>query len=202
MGKRKIQIEEYPKIKELYLDGLSSVEIGKCYGVAHNTILYILKKLGVKRRYCGEGNRIYSLDEKFFDNINSQEKAYILGLVFADGWINLRRASLGIGLNEDDKYLLEEISQMMKSDKPLYYQKPRNNGRACYVFTPSSRYMVNRLVKLGCTSNKSLKLKCFMIRFLCLLVVVEYFVLVVYNLLLCINKIGVSYDLKIVYPFL
>jgi len=42
---------------------------------------------------CQIKNRAYKVDEKFFDKINSEAKAYILGLVFSDGSISKQRLS-------------------------------------------------------------------------------------------------------------
>lgn len=44
MQKRKIEPSEYPKILELYRNGLTYEKIAKLYGVARTSISYIMKK--------------------------------------------------------------------------------------------------------------------------------------------------------------
>ena len=51
--------------------------------------------------------RRYNLDEEYFDNINSQNKAYILGFLYADGSNNPKKHTVSISLQEEDRYILE-----------------------------------------------------------------------------------------------
>lgn len=52
-------------------------------------------------------------DKNYFDQIDSREKAYFLGLIYADGYIvnGPHSSELGIELNEGDRYILERFSE-------------------------------------------------------------------------------------------
>ena len=59
-----------------------------------------------------------------FDKINSQEKAYWLGFILADGYLNVDKHMLRIKLGDKDKHHLEKFIQfiggsldMLKSEK-------------------------------------------------------------------------------------
>lgn len=67
---------------QMYRDGVSSVAIGKKYGVDHKFIGRILDTYGIKR--IGNGQRTYKVNEHYFDEIDTPEKAYILGFLDAE----------------------------------------------------------------------------------------------------------------------
>jgi hypothetical protein len=58
----------------------------------------------------------YLHNESFFDTIDSAEKAYVLGLFYADG-NNFAgtRYRVSITLKKDDSYLLEEVNRLLGS---------------------------------------------------------------------------------------
>ena len=59
----------------------------------------------------------YSVDEKYFDNIDLEAKAYILGFIAADGYVVHNRFIISI--NSQDKNILEKIKYEMKSTHPI-----------------------------------------------------------------------------------
>jgi transposase len=81
--RKEITYEDELNIIELYESGKSSVEIGNMYGVHYTRITKILENHGIDRNYAS--NRKYKLNETYFDNINTPNKAYILGFLYADG---------------------------------------------------------------------------------------------------------------------
>lgn len=75
--------DDKEKIKSLYLSGSSTVKIGQLFGVSHKKIARVLESLDVPR--TGVGRREYKLNEYYFDEINTPNKAYVLGFLCADG---------------------------------------------------------------------------------------------------------------------
>lgn len=72
-----------PKIKKeienLYKTGNYTFKcISKLYNVNPSTIERYLGKIGYKAKSQSELQRKYPIDEHFFDEINTQEKAYTL----------------------------------------------------------------------------------------------------------------------------
>ena len=104
-------------------------------------------------------NKIYSYDENFFEEINTPEKAYFLGLLYADG-TNVQlptTKTMAISLQEQDVSILERFKLALKSDYPLLFMESRNekhsNVYRLYVY---GNKICDDLTKWGCVENKSL----------------------------------------------
>lgn len=104
--------------------------------------------------------RKYYIDESFFERVDTPEKAYILGLMYADAGVSFSEKPLKyritLTLQEKDRYLLERLStEFFKTNKPLY----SGGGGKYYKLDISSKKMASDIVKLGCVPCKSLILK-------------------------------------------
>lgn len=113
-------------------------------------------------------NRKYKINEDFFNIIDSEQKAYFLGFLYADGYISKNGMNCVLTLTGKDREILDILNQyIFFSQKPLYYRKPvqtiinkKNvNIKEAYTLTISSVKIVNDLIKLGCINRKSLKLE-------------------------------------------
>lgn len=164
----KILPSEYPKIVSLYKAGKSTITLGKLYNVNAGAIYYIIKKSGVVPRTKKETQRKYKIRECFFDVIDTQDKAYILGLLFADGCNSTERNQIRIILSEKDRDLLTQISEIVYyQPKPLLFQKGKTfvDNQKIYqrknscVFSIISKHISNVLVEYGLVKNKSLILE-------------------------------------------
>lgn len=105
--------DEY-EIARLYKLGMSSNEIAKMYSYkTRNSILQKLEKMNIKRRDCNElrtKRKSYSnFDIKLID---TEFKAYLIGLMLTDGYINSKRNYFGIDLVDEDciKFLCDGIN--------------------------------------------------------------------------------------------
>jgi hypothetical protein len=67
--------------------------------------------------------RTYSINESVFDSINTPEKAYILGFVYADGYNNVSKGRIVIALNDKDIDILYQIRQVIGSTVPIRVRK-------------------------------------------------------------------------------
>lgn len=96
---------------------------------------------------------IYNVNEHYFDNINSDEKAYILGLFYSDGCII--NDSLIFGQTACRKELVEKVNETLQSTYPISYDAKRN----FYLFKIKNKILTDRLKELGCIEKKSLVLR-------------------------------------------
>lgn len=115
----------------------------------------------------------YNVDFSIFDKIDTADKAYFLGLFYADGYNNEKQGRIVIILQENDKKLLEVLSNTFFNNRPLYFlKKPtpkqikKGNGDmqiintgAMYCLTISSRNMSNKMKEYGAPHAKSLTIK-------------------------------------------
>jgi hypothetical protein len=108
--------------------------------------------------------RIYNVNDNYFANIDSEEKAYWLGFLMADGYINQRsgqdRLILDIAKKDEDH--LEAFKKAINFEGPIKEfiiksGKWENFKHSQIAIT--SQKLVDNLNKLGCTAKKSLSLK-------------------------------------------
>lgn len=152
--------EQLEDIKELYLSGISSVKIGKIYGTDHKPILRVLHRMNVdvdQKKMV----RKYSLDEHYFDNIDNQDKAYIFGFLLADGHNELKKSTIQMSLQEEDKYILEFMRKKLNSEKPLEFIDYSNKHDFGYTYKNQyrleffSKYLCQKLKEHGMIESKS-----------------------------------------------
>lgn len=107
-------------------------------------------------------NKKHNLNESFFEKIDSEEKAYFLGLMYSDGYIfsSKHTKGLGIQLQEPDKELLIKFNQCLKSNYPLMVVKRLDeNHQNCIRLYGYSKKIAEDLTKQGCFENKTKKLQ-------------------------------------------
>lgn len=154
---------EEKSICDMYLSGISSVQIGKQFGCDHKTITKVLDKYCIDR--IGVGLRRYQLNEHYFDNIDTPNQAYILGFFYADGSNCEDKQTITMSLQEEDGYILDMIRQEIGSEKPLEYldySKKHDGGynyKNQYRLLMFSKHMSQVLHDKGMPQNKSLILQ-------------------------------------------
>jgi len=103
-------------------------------------------------------NKKHTLDDFYFDEIDTEQKAYLLGLFTADGWVNGSTKSLC--LSSIDKELITTVRREMGSSAPIYMREKREAHHSqSYQVTLSSWYLCQSLVRHGVVPNKSLTVK-------------------------------------------
>lgn len=143
------------KIIELYRQGLSSRKIAPLVNYTQSNIIDILRDNGIERRPAGYFNwdRTYTLNEDFFDVIDSYQKAYALGLLFSDGNLGYRpeksNYAFSFFFQHSDAYVLEEVNKWFGSNRPL------QKGPVLSTLAFSSEKMCLRLLELGLIPNKT-----------------------------------------------
>ena len=167
MKKRK---NTYNRLKEfadeivrLYVEEeKSTVEIAEIYSCDKSHIRYVLQKNNIKLRNPRNSGVKYHLKEDFFDEIDTPNKAYILGILYADGTVDYERHRIKLTLQDLDVELLEDIKKVLEFDKPLYkYERRKKNPKHydAYEMSIYSLHMCENLIKWGCVPNKSLILQ-------------------------------------------
>lgn len=101
--------------------------------------------------------RKYNLDVDFFENIDSEEKAYILGLFIADGYMNQKTAF--IALSKRDVDILEKTKSALKSEAPFSVKKKTGNQQDLLVLCICSKKLVGDLNLLGVKQNKTFSIE-------------------------------------------
>lgn len=135
---------------------MSVTKISNFYNVNSSVITRVLKENKIEIR-DNNSYKSKKIDEDFFHNIDTQEKAYILGFFFADGCLT-KKGTFGIKIK--DKELLERIKQELKSDHKIIECKPNKGSYSQEDSIYYGLYFTNKkiekdLKELGVDSNKT-----------------------------------------------
>jgi len=96
------------------------------------------------------------INENYFETIDTNEKAYWLGFLYADGYIGNKNEKLQICLSVKDESHLDKFIICIGSELSCkrYYGPYKTSGKQVHWYT-KKRKIVNDLIKLGCTNKKS-----------------------------------------------
>lgn len=158
---KKFNDEETLNICNLYLSGMSLQKIGKKYGCCKTVIKRILDENNVKTRDDSHKIRHYTLNENYFDVIDTPSKAYILGILFADGHNCVDKDLVKLELQERDIDILEKINFELESNRDLKFSDKRSknpNWQNTYRLSIYNKHISQTLENKGMIQNKSLVL--------------------------------------------
>jgi intein-encoded DNA endonuclease-like protein len=143
-------IKKYYEQKELEF-----IELADLLKVSERSIGRVLKEAGINNK---RKNR-YNLNENYFSSIDNQNKAYILGLLYADGFVGDSHFN-NIVLSMKDKELVELVGKKIEFTGEVRKCKKGGfeNSTEGYVLNFSSEKMANNLREWGMFPNKSLVL--------------------------------------------
>lgn len=111
-----------------------------------------------------EGGRYnYAIDESYFDNIDTEAKAYWLGFITADGCVaagpvganGWQRNQLSVKLKASDAGHLEKLKSAMSAGSPVRFLQTGKPSAAAEIAV-TSEHLVRSLIRLGVTPRKSL----------------------------------------------
>jgi len=137
-----------------YESGMTMSEIAKEHSCSTKPVFAIVKKSGVSRK-PGNCARIH---HTFFEKINSEEKAYWLGVLFADGSVGSGvQKTISFTVAADDVEWVERFKKAIGSDVKITFRKNKWKGAAEFVVTSEKMWI--DLNKLGVIPRKSLVCK-------------------------------------------
>jgi len=96
----------------------------------------------------------YDVDHSFFNAIDTEEKAYWLGFIAADGYIVRKRPALEVTLKRADEEHLYELKRVLKTDAPIRRGAVHDYPTA--RLTVTSPQIVSNLARYGIVPGKSL----------------------------------------------
>ncbi|MCC3357358.1 LAGLIDADG family homing endonuclease [Bacillus sp. REN16] len=141
---------EFDEIIKLYKDGNEITEIAKLANVGPRYIRKVLAEHIVELRPFGSWRRQYTLNEPYFKEW-SNNMAYILGFILADGCISGATQTVTIAQKEPE--ILEKIKIELGSNYPLQ----QNKKTGVYLLNLNSKILKEDLINIhGISQNKSL----------------------------------------------
>lgn len=150
---RKIINEELKnQIIKFYLSKpMTLKEVADKFNLSGPTIGKILKDIP---KYSKAKLNNPNLQENFFKTIDSEEKAYFLGLLIADGNVfqdgTGRQSSISITLDSKDEYMLNKFKEALVANTSISH-----DGRGCSQIAVRSNIMADNLAQYGVIPRKS-----------------------------------------------
>lgn len=152
--------QQRQEIVKKYLSNLYTVkELAEEYSVNKTSVSRLLQRNGIELR-----NSRYHFNQDFFDVIDTEEKAYWLGFLYADGYINSKANKVSLRIKDNDAYILEEFAKHLDSNIPIKYyththQLPNSEKMHTLHYAELTICNINikeDLIKHGCFENKTL----------------------------------------------
>lgn len=153
-GKSNLPIAE---IVNDYQSGVSTTILSHKYNLSIKGVCNILEQNGIERN-----NRYKNLNLKltYFDQIDSLDKAYFLGLLFTDGSIGNKTNTISISQKSENSYILDLFDYYIGNENKRSYDVRVRNDEV-FIYQESlfkSKYMKETLInKYGILPGKSYK---------------------------------------------
>lgn len=149
------------QVEALYMSGFTINEVAEKTGCSSHVVHAYLSKKGLTRNRR-EGNIIrYNKSHKnvdYFDLIDTEERAYWLGFICADGWIHISNSGhrLGIELAKTDEAHLKKFAAIFDLDVKERSRKQASGRITAMVYCRiTSETLCASLIKLGVLPAKS-----------------------------------------------
>lgn len=153
---KKISEDLKLEICNYYLSFPQSIgEVSEYFGISKVTISKILKEKGC-RVYSRQELFNIGTNETFFEYIETEQQAYFLGLLIADGCVfktKLNNYRILLALQEADGYMIEIFKKLLHINRTVVKDKRDNS----YSITVTSNKMAIDLSKYGVVPNKTFK---------------------------------------------
>jgi len=141
--------QEEKQVLDKRTNGFSLKSIIKEFGISDRHYYEIMGKHNVKLK---EHIPKYNFNENYFEKIDTEDKAYFLGFIVADGCVHCTN---NIKIIQKEPDILYEFKEYIKFEGPVFFSKKRNIAS----IGVSSDKMKNDLEKLGVFSNKTMVIK-------------------------------------------
>ena len=145
-------------IDDYIIHELRQEDLCKKYNISNGTKQRYLSMSGVQLRTISESSRKYEFNYHYLDNIDTEEKAYFLGFVYADGSHSTDRCTLNITIQEGDQDLLLKFYSLFDCKRDIRHIYNKQYNRYYANFCLQSTYLSNQLLKLGVPADKSYKI--------------------------------------------
>ena len=156
----RVSIDVENRAVDGYLSGRTTIELGEELGISSSCVSGILKRNNINRRTPNETHRRHHFNQRFFQSVDSEEKAYWLGFITADGTVHNHSYTIRINLSSKDRSHLVKYcdSLSLNSQKIIDCKtnKKEDGTRREMSYIPiQSKLMFDDLANLGISSNKT-----------------------------------------------
>lgn len=152
----KYQIEEACR---LYTEEkMSEEKIGEQIGLCRTTVRKILYQNNIEIRETKDWTTKYSIDDTYFERIDTPNKAYFIGFLYADGNVGKNNNIIQLGLQARDVEILYDLKDDIKYNGPLAFvnrSAKHDNLQDVYILQINNKKIHDDLISLGVVPNKT-----------------------------------------------
>lgn len=156
MPRRRYTPEQQENLVSRYDAGESIDALARSVGVSFSTMKENLHRWGAGIRRRGPP-RLYELNERFFERLDTPEKAYWAGFILADGSVNKTGAGnlvLRVELAVQDRAHLRELGLSLGYNGPIKDDPSKGKYGSSYISICSAP-LVRDLAQWGVVPNKT-----------------------------------------------
>jgi len=119
---------------------------------------FILKNIAYEKRGAGRfcsrecGAQTYNWDESYFEKINTEQKAYWLGFIYADGCVDKSEFRLHLSIKDIEH--MKKFAIHLKSNHPIHHCQQNTIS-----FNIGNKKIIKDLKKLSITPRKTLTIE-------------------------------------------
>jgi hypothetical protein len=149
-------------VLDYYKECKSAKQTASFFGYKYGTFYSLLKREGIDTTLDRNAQRkrrtSTTINEDYFQELNTRNKAYIFGIILSDGHLLKNRKQLRIKLTDID--LLEEIKKELNYNKPLLLNhKEKITHKEAKTLIICNTKIYDDLLSLGMLQNKTFTLK-------------------------------------------
>lgn len=152
--------EQIETVCKLYQEGLSQERLTDIVHLSRPTIRKILRNNNIHIRKPEEIEKQYPLNSNYFNKIDTPNKAYILGFLYADGNVGADTYRIQIALQARDVHILESMKKELGfPQRPLGFdersKKYGNNKQDVYILSFKNKQIHEDLGRCGVIPRKT-----------------------------------------------
>ena len=148
VDKKQFKLSTDEDCVEAYQRGLSMRRVSELSERTEWQIYKLLDLHDIQRR--GLNSKGVWIDEDFFETINTVEKAYLLGMIQADGSVRADNWQLTVTQHQDYAWYLLRMFRSFIRDKVCF-----SPDKKCFGISLCSQRLINGLISKGIIPNKS-----------------------------------------------
>ncbi len=167
----KISEEDQLEVIKMYQNGITYREMKEKFGASYEALSGCLKRNGIE--ILGHERHRIKVNDNWLDKIDTEEKAYFLGFMYADGCVHGKREIpnvISISIQYRDIELLERFKSLLSFEGKVRKikvgknalrglgKKAENVQDQCSLRI-NSKNLVEKLIENGCVSRKTYCLK-------------------------------------------
>lgn len=128
--------------------------LSKKFRMSHRVIIKILADNSILRH--PSIHRKHDICEDYFENIDTQAKAYFLGFLYTDGSVSSKNSTISLDLNKKDSHILHAFAKEIYKSEYKIGVRHSENSEQLRIY---SAKMKSDLAKLGCTPRKTFTIR-------------------------------------------